>query len=147
MNMDGYHISARASLAKGKFIADSLYRTCVAPDGGQRLKETGSIAPAGSLKCLAARHAFQWASKVSEQSRFYTLAACRMGVKLLLEYPGVQVPLLGTIPLDLWIEQQAKMVMHLCGRARRNSGSATLRFPAYRQARSMDWEETLPMQD
>lgn len=145
--MDGKNIDGRALMAKAKFIADCLYKTCVAMDDGKRLRETGSISPAQSLKSLNARRAFEWASNVASQSRFYTMAACRLAVDLLLSYPNVEVPILATIPKDMWVQQQGKIVLHLCQRARRNSGSASLRFPAYRQSRSMDWEETQLMQD
>jgi len=145
--MEGRDIDGRALMAKAKFIADCLYKTCVAMDDGKRLRETASISPAQTLKSLKARRAFEWASNVARQSRFYTMAACRLGVELLLGYPNVEVPILGTLSKDVWVQQQGKIVMHLCQRARRNSGSASLRFPAYRQSRSMDWEETQLMQD
>ena len=69
--MDGYHITGKALLAKAAFIADNLYQTCVAPDGGQRLRETGAISPATSLKNFRARRAFEWASHVSYQAIFF----------------------------------------------------------------------------
>ena len=142
--MDGYHITGKALLAKAAFIADNLYQTCVVPDGGQRLRETGAISPATSLKNVRARRAFEWASHVSYQAKFFTLAACRLGVQQLLRYQNVDV--LATTPKDTWVEQQAKLVMQLCARSRKNCGSARLRTLSYRQAGLMDWDQTMPLQ-
>ena len=144
--MDGYHITGKALLAKAAFIADNLYQTCVVPDGGQRLRETGAISPATSLKNVRARRAFEWASHVSYQAKFFTLAACRLGVQQLLRYQNVDVPVLATTPKDTWVEQQAKLVMQLCARSRKNCGSARLRTLSYRQAGLMDWDQTMPLQ-
>ena len=75
-------ISGCALHLKGLFIADALYRHCVLPDGGERLKKTGAISPATSLKHVAARKTFAWAGHVGEGNFFFTLAACRRGVQL-----------------------------------------------------------------
>ena len=74
---------------------------------------------------------------------FFTLAACREGVKLLLRKEGVEVPFAG-LSMDAWIESQARIIMKLAARARTNSGSSSLRFQSYNQSKFMDWEETLP---
>ena len=52
----------------------------------------------------------------------------------------VKIPFSG-LPMDMWVEAQAKLVMHLAQRSRNNSGSS-LRFLCYRQSSIMDWEET-----
>ena len=71
--------------AKAVFIAENLYRHCVLPDAGQRLNKTASISPATSLKHKAAREAFSWAARVGGKKKFFTLAACRKAVGLLLK--------------------------------------------------------------
>ncbi len=126
--------------AKAVFIAENLYRHCVLPDAGQRLNKTASISPATSLKHKAAREAFSWAARVGGQKKFFTLAACRRAVGLLLNKDEVKIPFSG-LPMDMWVEAQAKLVMHLAQRSRINSGSS-LRFLCYRQSSIMDWEET-----
>ena len=137
-------IDGAALLAKGAFIADALYRHCFLPDEGVRMRRTASIAPGTSLKHVAARKAFRWAANVGGGKKFFTLAACRKGVQLLLEKPDVVVPFVG-LPQNLWVESQAKLVMKLAQRARKNSG-ASLRFWAYHQSKLMDWDDPLPME-
>ena len=141
--MEPWGIEGHALHAKGNFIAECLYRHCVLPDGGQRLRKTAAISPGTSLKQHAARKAFKWAAHVGFGKKFFTLAACREGVKLLLRKEGVEVPFAG-LSMDAWIESQAKVIMKLAARARTNSGSSSLRFRSYYQAKFMDWEETLP---
>lgn len=137
-------IDGAALLAKGAYIADALYRHCFLPDEGVRMRRTASVSPGTSLKHSAARKAFQWAADVGGGKFFFTLAACRKGVQLLLKKPDVVVPFVG-LPQNLWVESQAKMVMKLAQRARKNSG-ASLRFWAYHQSKLMDWEDTLPVE-
>ena len=48
-------------LSRASFIAESIYKTCIVPDAGTRLRETGAISPANSLKSVRARKAFEWA--------------------------------------------------------------------------------------
>ena len=131
-------------VSKAKFIAESLYRECIDKDGGVRLRQTGALSPAGTLKSHSARFAFDWASHIPMERKFFTKAACRLAIQNLLSMPNVEVPRLPGMPLELWIEQQAKTVQHLCQRSRKNRGSS-MRFPAYRQL-SMDWTDTMPMQ-
>ena len=140
--MDGFAIDGHALWAKASFIAENLYKSCVLDDGGKRLRDTGAISPSSTLKSVAGRKAFAWASRVKHSSRFYTLAACRLAVRMLLKYPNVKIPIVGTDSMDTWAESQGKLVMYLCKRARKNSGSTN------RLARktTMDWEETLPME-
>lgn len=140
--MDGYAIEGKALWAKATFIAESLYKSCVVGDGGKRLRDTGAISPSTTLKSVAGRNAFAWASKVKTSSRFYTLAACRLAMQMLLKYPNVKIPIVGSDSLDLWVETQGKVVMHLCKRARKNSGSSQ----RLARKKSMDWDETLPME-
>ena len=128
---------------KSRYIAESLYRFCVVPDDGKRLRETGSVSPSSTLKCRAAKAAFEWASSVPHKKKYFTLAACREAIQLLAKKPDVHIPQVVGLPLELWLEQQAKIVLHLCQRSRKNSGSA-LRFQSYRQSCSMDWVETVP---
>ena len=131
--------------SKADFIAENLFRFCVVPDSGKKLRETGSIAPARSLKSKVCRAAFEWAAKVKSKTKFFTVAACRLAVKRLTKMDGVEVPSIPTLPEELWVEQQAKIICHLCQRSRRNSGSHW-RFPGYRQSCSMDWQETVPLE-
>lgn len=133
--------------SKAGFIAENLYKFCFIPDGGKRIRETGSIAPGLTLKSKGTRVAFQWAAGVKHKSRFFTLAALRSGVKRLTKMEGVIIPTVG-VPFDFWVECQAKNLKHLCARARKNSGS-TMRFAAYHQSSfgMTDWQETLPMVD
>lgn len=144
-HMDPTTIAGAALAAKGLFIAESLYRTCVIQDGGARLRKTGSISPGTSLKHGEARRAFKWASYVGEGKKFFTLAACRKAVQLLLSMPDVEIPFSG-MSKTVWIESQAKVVMRLAQRARKNCG-ASLRFLAYNQSKTMDWEETQVIED
>lgn len=144
--MEGTTIEAHALAAKAQFIAECLYKSCVLPDNGKRVKETGSISPASSLKHHAARKAFTWASKVAYNSRFFTHAACRLGVEKLLDNYNLEVPVLKQSPRALWVEQQSRIIMHLCARSRRNCGSAQFRSRSYRQLGVMDWEQTLALE-
>ena len=144
-HMDPTNIDGAALAAKGLFIAESLYRTCVIQDGGARLRKTGAVSPGTSLKHVAAKTAFKWASHVGERKKFFTLAACRKGIQMLLSMPGVEIPFSG-MSRGMWIESQAKIVMRLAQRARKNCG-ASLRFLTYHQSKIMDWEETQPIED
>lgn len=139
MEVDGDNL-----LAKGVFIAESLYKHCFLPDQGARIKKTGSLSPGTSLKSKDARASFQWAADVGLGKKFFTMAACRKGVQLFLSKPGVQIPFCG-LPANIWVEAQSKHVMRLAQRARRNCG-ASLRFRAYNQAKLMDFQETLPLE-
>ena len=134
-------------IAKASYICENLFRYCVCVDDGKRIRETGSVAPANNLKALVARNAFAWA-RVGKQSRkFFTLAACRLAIKFLVEKKGVQIPQIPSLPYDSWLEQQARIVCHLCQRRRRNSGSV-MRFAGYKQSQlcTMDWQDTVPLE-
>lgn len=135
---------ATSVISKALWICENLYKYCVAPDGGKRIRETGAIAPAGTLKHFRARFAFLWASEVGFNKRFFTEAAVRLGILKLLEKKEISIPCSSGIPYELWLQRETKTVLHLCQRSRRNFGSQ-LRFPAYRQQKSMDYMETLPM--
>lgn len=137
-------MAATDLVSRANHIAEWLYRTCVLPDGGVRLRETGVIPPTSSLKHTKTREAFEWAGKITHKQKYFTKAACRMAVVRLLELPRVQIPSVQGLPRELWEEQQSKLVAHLCRRARKNFGSH-FRFPAYKQLCSMDWQETMPM--
>ena len=132
---------------KALVIADNLYKSCVVADAGKRLRETGSISPGSSLKQTNTNFAFRWVNEVDCRCsrRYFTQAACQLGIKKLLEKPGVQIPAVVGLPFELWPTQQARIVQHLCQRARKTVGSS-MRFQRYRQARTMDWAETIPMQ-
>ncbi len=132
-------------ISKALWICENLYKNCVAPDDGKRIRETGAIAPAGTLKNSRARSAFLWASEVGFNKRFFTEASVRLGILKLVEKEGVSIPCHVGIPYELWLQRETKTVLHLCQRSRRNFG-AQLRFPAYRQLKSMDFMETLPME-
>jgi hypothetical protein len=109
------------------------------------VKKKGSVSPSTTLKSKSGRDAFSWAAKVGGKKIFFTRAACRLGIQLLLEKPDVVVPLVG-LPYDLWVESQAKNVMYLAQRARKNSG-ATYRLLSYQQSKIMDWQDTLPLEE
>lgn len=130
--------------SKALVIADNLYRACVAPDSGRRLRESGCISPGSSLKQTRTSQAFEWVNQlnIKSASRYFTLAACEHGIKKLLERPGVVIPSVVGLPFELWLVQQARLVQHLCQRARKTIGSR-LRFARLRQSRTMDWTETL----
>lgn len=136
-------IDGAALHAKGAYIARCLYQTCIRPDGGERFRRTGSLSPATSLKQKKGRKAFEWASDVGGGKKFYTLAACRLAVEMLLEDKQLVVPLVG-LSHHTWVESQARTVMRLAQRSRKNSG-ASLRFLGYRQSKLMDWQETLEL--
>lgn len=131
-------------VTRARFIAESIYRECIDKDGGERLRLTGALSPARTLKNQKAKFAFDWAGAIPLDRKYFTKAACRMAIKQLLSMPKVQVPVLPGMPVEMWIEQQAKVIQHLCQRSRKNRGSG-LRFAAYRQ-RSMDWTDTVPME-
>jgi len=126
--------------SKAIWIADMLYKYCIAPDNGKRVRETGSISPASCLKNGRARLAFSWAASVAFSKRYFTEVAVRKALLKLIEMEGVRIPLGGGLPFELWLQQQTRSVLHLCQRARKNFGSSL------RQSRSMDWQETLPME-
>lgn len=138
---------SRSLESKALVIADNLYRACVAPDSGKRLRESGSISPGSSLKQVRTSQAFQWVNhlKIASASRYFTLAACELGIKKLLEKLGVVIPAVVGLPFELWLVQQARVVQHLCQRARKTIGSR-LRFARLRQSRTMDWTETLALE-
>ena len=133
--------------SKALVIGDNLYPYCVAPDDGKRLRETGSICPGSSLKQSHTKKAFEWVHQINCMCsrRYFTTAACQLGIKRLLEKPNLQIPQTIGLPFELWLVQQAKLVQHLCYRARKTVGSAS-RFRRYRQSRTMDWAETIPME-
>ena len=45
MALEDLHLDGKAM-----WIANMLFEHCIEPDGGKRLRETGSIAPGSSLK-------------------------------------------------------------------------------------------------
>ena len=145
--MAGLKCGAASLESKAIVIAENIYRTCVAPDSGQRLRETGVIPPGTNLKQTRTSRAFSWVNDidVSCTRRFFTLAACQRGIEKLLEKPGVQVPVVHGIPHQLWLMQQTRLVQYLCQRARKTVGSS-LRFPLLQQSRVMDWQDTLPLE-
>lgn len=127
-------------------VAENLYKFCVAIDDGKRLRETGCIPPASTLKNRKCRDAFMWARRVNQYNqRFFTMAAVRMGIIRMLDTYSLNVPIVNGMTFEVWLIQQSKLVLHLCQRARKNSGSS-LRFLAYRQSTSMDWMDTVPME-
>lgn len=132
-------------VSKAIWISENLYKYCIAPDNGKRVRETGSISPATCLKNQRARDAFGWAGSVQQCKRFFTEAAVRLGISKLLEKTDVKIPIVGGLSTELWLQQQTKLVLHLCKRARKNI-AAQYRFPAYRQSSIMDWQDTLPME-
>ena len=133
-------------VAKANFIAEKLFQHCVVPDSGKRLRETGSISPASTLKNKEARAAFEWAATVNTQKKNISpLLRVEWLLEKLFQMKGVDIPVVPHLPVDMWVEIQAKTICHLCQRCRRNSGSQ-LRFRGYRQRCSMDFQETLPLE-
>ena len=131
--------------SKANTIAANLFKYCIEPDGGKRVRETGSISPASTLKNRKAREAFSWANLLNRsKTRYFTQAGVRLGIMKLLENYDVQVPIVPGLPFELWLTQQSKVILHMCKRARKNS-LASLRFLGYRQS-SMDWTDTIPME-
>ena len=113
-------ISGANVLAKATWIAHQLYKHCVLPDDGLRLRKTGSVSPSTSLKTQSGKDAYRWAGAVGGK-RVFTLKACRMALVQLLQMPGVDVPLVGGLTRDQWVAQQAKYVMYFSQRARKNT--------------------------
>lgn len=142
--MDGRGLKGNSLKAKIAYISHWLYTSCVLPDDGTRLRETGCLAPARSLKNKVARQAFKWASNVAYAEKIFTMAACRGGITHMMRLHKLELPLVAGQTEEDWIENQTKIIHHLCQRARKNCGSA-LRFAGYRQSRAMDWEQTVPM--
>lgn len=138
-------MSGPSILSKARVIADALYEHCFLPDNGKRIRESGTIPPASTLKNKSCRAAFRWAGKIKHKKKYFTLSAVRKGIQRFLKMEGVEIPTVAGLPHELWLEQQSKLVVHLCQRTRKNVCSA-LRFPAYRQACIMDWQETIPIQ-
>lgn len=95
-----------------------LYKNCIAPDNGKRVRETGSISPASCLKNGRARLAFSWAASVAFSKRYFTEVAVRKALLKLIEMEGVRIPLGAGLPFELWLQQQTRSVLHLCQRAR-----------------------------
>lgn len=131
-------------LSRAQFIAEQLYRTCILPDSGVRLKETGAISPANTLKCVKARVAFAWAGKIKHNQKFFTKAVCRLAISRLMLMPKVEPPSIYGLPREFWEEQQSRVVLRLCQRSRKNFGSC-LRFRGYHQS-LMDNLQTFPME-
>lgn len=104
--------------SKAIWIADMLYKYCIAPDNGKRVRETGSISPASCLKNGRARLAFSWAASVAFSKRYFTEVAVRKALLKLIEMEGVRIPLGAGLPFELWLQQQTRSVLHLCQRAR-----------------------------
>ena len=76
---------------KVRYISDQLYRACVQPDGGERLRCTGSLAPRGTLKHKLSRDAFAWCEGVHER-RYFTRAAVRTALIRLLDFYEAGIP-------------------------------------------------------
>lgn len=135
-------------IAKASYICENLFRHCVcANDGIKRIKETGSVAPGNNLKALKTRRAFSWVRGGKFSRKFFTLASVRLAIQLLVDKKGLEIPVIPSLPYDSWLEQQARIVCHLCQRCRRNSGSV-MRFAGYKQSQlsTMDWAETVPLE-
>ena len=130
--------------SRAQFIAEQLYRNCILPDDGVRMRETGAISPANTLKSVKGRMAFEWAGQIQHRQKFFTKAACRLAVALLMKMPRVEPPSIYGLPRDVWEEQQSRVVLHLCQRSRKIFGSC-LRFHGYHQA-LMDNVQTMPLQ-
>ena len=113
---------------------------------GSDCEKLGQSAQQHPLKMLGLDARSNGLPMFHTKQNFFTLAACRLGVQQLLRYQNVDVPVLATTPKDTWVEQQAKLVMLLCSRSRKNCGSARLRTLSYRQVGLMDWDQTMPMQ-
>ena len=52
--------------SKVRYIAQELYRTCVEPDEGARVKATGSLSPKGTLKHKESKRVFAWSGEIHE---------------------------------------------------------------------------------
>ena len=129
----GQHMAPFAS--KVHFISRQLFLCCVAPDEGERLRQTGILPPKSSLKHRACRKAFAWCSRVHE-ARFFTRGAIRSSLERLLNFYEVEVPLFNTPGLtrEDWIKRQTLLVQHLCKRSVKNASA--------RAAMSLDDVET-----
>ena len=121
--------------SKVQFISRQLFLCCVAPDEGERLRQTGVLPPKSSLKHRVCREAFAWCSNVHE-ARFFTRGAIRSALARLLDFYDVEVPLFNSPGLtrDDWIKRQTLLVHHLCKRSVKNASA--------RAAMSLDNVET-----
>ena len=140
MALEDLHLDGKAI-----WLANMLFEHCIEPDGGKRLRETGSIAPASSLKHGACRKAFKWCESVPKK-RFFTMPSLRLAISRLLTRENLTIPFVSGLPFELWLERQSKHILHLCQRSRKNC-SAQYRFQSYRQKSwTMDWADTVPME-
>ncbi|CAE7328479.1 unnamed protein product [Symbiodinium sp. CCMP2592] len=128
---------------KVRYIAQELYRTCVEPDRGARVRGTGSLSPKISLRYRKGKEAFEWCRCVHEP-RYFTRTAVKGALNHLLDHYKIEVPLceLEGLTRKEWIRRQTKAVQHLCKRAVKNAFAKSR--PAVLAIAMADDEETQP---
>ena len=130
---------------KALFVADQIYRSCIAPDGGELLRLTGALAPGGSLKMSKAREAFRWCQSEEIEGRFFTLRLCHKAVSLLVAQQRIEIPALPGLSQSFWLAEQAKRLHYLCCRSKKNRLACSLPSSKEAKAEAMDDAETQPM--
>ena len=138
-----FQMPASPLQTKVRYIARELYRTCVEPDQGARVRGTGSLSPKLTLRYRKGKEAFEWCRRVHEP-RYFTRTAVKGALNCLLDHYKVEVPLceLEGLTRKEWIRRQTKAVQHLCKRAVKNAFAKSR--PAALAIAMADDEETQP---
>ena len=132
---------------KALFVADQIYRFCIAPDGGQFLRQTGTIAPGGSLKMTKAREAFRWCQGEEIKGRYFTLRLCEKAVSMLVAQKRIEVPALPGLCQTFWLTEQSRRLHYLCCRSKKNRLPCSNPSSKEAKTEAMDDAETQPMFD
>ena len=104
---------------RAEFLAQRLWKEFVSEDYGQRVALTGAIVPHGSLKSSSLRRRFSFAESLG--NKFVTLPVARRCVSHLEKKFFLQVPIIPGVTKQQWRESQARKIVRLCYRAKKNS--------------------------
>ena len=128
--------------SKVRYISQELYRHCVQPDAGERVRTTGSLAPKGSLKHRSCREAFVWCGGIHEH-RFFTRSAVKTALVRLLDFYELEVPICNSPGLTRadWLKGQAKLIQHLCKRAVKNASARHVAMACLDNVETQVWAE------
>ena len=100
------------------YLAARLHEAFVAVDQGQRLALTGAIIPHGTLKSLHIRRKLSFVETL--ENKFVTLAVARRTVICLEKRFYISVPRIPGLSHKDWRERQAKRILNLCYRVKKN---------------------------
>ena len=107
-----------AQQGRAELLAKRLYEAFVGVDQGQRVALTGAIIPHGTLRSQHLRRELSWVETLG--NKFVTLCVARRAVVCLEKKYHINVPVFPGVSQHEWRESQAKRILRLCCRVKKN---------------------------